>query len=351
MSSQILEKIILSVSELMEANIDLLTDLDRAIGDGDHGVNIKRGLDGVLNQLPILLEKPLPQALEIIGTTLVMSIGGASGPLYGSMFIAMGTCTSPSPIPLKSLSYIVDKGVEAVQNRGKSQAGQKTMLDVLVPVAKALQIAVDNSTSVLEAIATIKIAADQGLETTRNMTAQKGRAAFLGKRSIGHIDPGAQSSQIMTRAICEALEKHIYGKAEKPKNVSCVGIVIVSHSPDIAKGTAEMVHQVVADDVPIAYCGGNPGQGLGTDVAAIKQCIENVYNDAGVAVLVDLGGAETNSEMAIEMLPKEQQPNVLICNGPIVEGAVMAATESAGGGSLTEVCKTAEEFYLDIQSK
>lgn len=351
MSPLLLEKTILSVTEYIEANLELLTDLDRAIGDGDHGVNMKRGLDGVLTQLPDLLESSLPEALHKIGTTLVMSIGGASGPLYGSMFIAMGKQAIEQPIDMAQLSRTLERGVEAVRKRGKSEAGQKTMLDVLVPVANALREAVEKDTPVLEALAAMKIAADQGLIDTRNMIAQKGRAAFLGKRSVGHIDPGAQSSQLMVRAVCRALEKHIYGQKDKPRNGRCVGIVIVSHSPDIAKGTAEMVHQVVGDEVPMAYCGGNPDKGLGTDVAAIKQCIENVYSEAGVAILVDLGGAETNSEMAIEMLPKEYQANVVICNAPIVEGAVMAATEAAGGGSLQEVRATAEEFYLDLASQ
>lgn len=351
MSSQLLEKIILSVAEYIEANLDLLTDLDRAIGDGDHGVNMKRGLDGVLSQLPGLLQSPLAEALQAIGTSLVMSIGGASGPLYGSMFIGMGKNTPDEPIDMSHVSEILNQGVLAVQKRGKSEAGQKTMLDVLVPVSRAFKKAVSEGIPLLETMSAIKIEADQGLEKTRNMMALKGRAAFLGKRSIGHIDPGAQSSQILVRAVCKALEKHIYAQQEKPKTEQCVGIVVVSHSPDIARGTAEMVQQVVGDEVPLAYCGGNPGKGLGTDVAAIKQCIENVYSDMGVAVLVDLGGAETNSEMAIEMLPREYQEKVVICNGPLVEGAVMAATESAGGGNLKEVCATAEDFYLDLSSR
>ena len=123
-----------------------------------------------------------------------------------------------------------------------------------------------------------------------------------------------------------------------------VSIVIVSHSADVAKGTADMVRQMVGEEVRVAFCGGNADGGLGTDVAAILAAIESVYTPKGVAVLVDLGGAETNSEMAIEMLADEQGGNVQICNAPIVEGAVMAATEAAGGASLAVVCATAEEF-------
>lgn len=123
-----------------------------------------------------------------------------------------------------------------------------------------------------------------------------------------------------------------------------VSIAIISHSPEVAKGAADMVRQMVGDEVRVAYCGGNGDGGLGTDVAAILEAIQSVYTPKGVAVLVDLGGAETNSEMAIEMLPEEQAGNVRICNAPIVEGAVMAATEAAGGSALAVVCATAEDF-------
>lgn len=123
-----------------------------------------------------------------------------------------------------------------------------------------------------------------------------------------------------------------------------VSIVIVSHSADVAKGTADMVRQMVGEEVRVAFCGGNPDGGLGTDVAAIMAAIESVYSPKGVAILVDLGGAETNSEVAIEMLPEGRGANVQICNAPVVEGAVMAATEAASGASLEAVRKTAEDF-------
>jgi phosphoenolpyruvate---glycerone phosphotransferase subunit DhaM len=126
--------------------------------------------------------------------------------------------------------------------------------------------------------------------------------------------------------------------------MSNVGIVIVSHSSKVAEGAADMVRQMVGDSVPIAYAGGNPDGGLGTDVAAIRGAIDRAWSDAGVAVLVDLGGAETNSEMAIEMLPEARQSRVVVCNAPVVEGAVMAATESSGGSPLEAVKRTAEEL-------
>jgi len=121
-------------------------------------------------------------------------------------------------------------------------------------------------------------------------------------------------------------------------------LVIVSHSPDIARGTAEMVRQMVGDEVKVAHCGGNPEGGLGTDVQRILEAIEQAWSPRGVAILVDLGGAETNSEMAIEMLPEDRRGRVVLCNAPIVEGSIMAATEASGGASLAEVRATAEEL-------
>jgi dihydroxyacetone kinase phosphotransfer subunit len=124
-----------------------------------------------------------------------------------------------------------------------------------------------------------------------------------------------------------------------------VGIVIVSHSPLVAQGAADMVRQMVGDEVPLAWCGGDPGGGLGTSVEAIIAAVDRAWSEAGVAVLVDLGGAETNSEMAIEMLGIERASRVVVCNAPVVEGAVMAATEASGGASLAAVKATAEELY------
>ena len=123
-----------------------------------------------------------------------------------------------------------------------------------------------------------------------------------------------------------------------------VSIVIVSHSQDVAKGTADMVRQMVGNEVKVAFCGGNPAGGLGTDVSRIIDAIETVWTPKGVAVLVDLGGAETNSEMAVEMLSVERRDCVVVCNAPIVEGAVMAATEAAGGSPLEKVRAVAEEL-------
>jgi dihydroxyacetone kinase phosphotransfer subunit len=125
-----------------------------------------------------------------------------------------------------------------------------------------------------------------------------------------------------------------------------VGIVIVSHSADVARGAADMVRGMVGDEVPLRHTGGDPGGGLGTDVQAIRDAIDGAWSEAGVAIMVDLGAAEMNTEMAIELLPPERRRKVRICNAPVVEGAVLAATEASGGSSLEDVCMTAESALL-----
>jgi dihydroxyacetone kinase phosphotransfer subunit len=126
--------------------------------------------------------------------------------------------------------------------------------------------------------------------------------------------------------------------------MSNVGIVIVSHSAKVAEGAADMVRQMVGDEVPLAFAGGNSEGGLGTDVGAILAAIDDAWSEAGVAIIVDLGGAETNSEMAIEMLDEHRRGRVVVCNAPIVEGAVIAAAEASGGSTLDTVKRRAEEL-------
>ena len=130
-----------------------------------------------------------------------------------------------------------------------------------------------------------------------------------------------------------------------------VGIVIVSHSPKVAEGTADMVRQMVGEEVPLAWCGGNPEGGLGTSVEAIMQAIDRAWSDAGVAILVDLGGAETNSEMAVEMIGEPRSDRIVICNAPIVEGAVAAAISrpdkaQAAGPAIKRPVHSAREVVV-----
>jgi dihydroxyacetone kinase-like protein len=181
---------------------DELTGLDQAIGDGDHGLNMKRGFEAVLTDLDKIAGQPLPQALAAVGTTLVMTVGGASGPLYGTLFMSMGKA-----MPAKNGSEEFSEefiqafatSIEAVKARGKSQEGQKTMLDVLVPVQRALASGERNGN-------TLRKIASRAAAATIPMQAKRGRASFLGERSVGHMDPGARSSEIIICAVLDAAE-------------------------------------------------------------------------------------------------------------------------------------------------
>ena len=197
------KRLISAAAETILAHAEELTELDRPIGDGDHGLNMRRGFEAVLGDADGLAGKPLGELLKGAGTHLVMTIGGASGPLYGSLLIAMGKAAAEPPGDLRGAARIFAEGVDAVRKRGKSDLGEKTMLDVLVPVSRRLSTVENASASDLAA--ELCAAADRGLESTRQMRATKGRASFLGERSIGHLDPGARSSQLLIRAVCTAL--------------------------------------------------------------------------------------------------------------------------------------------------
>jgi len=186
------------VSQVVIAHAEELTALDQAIGDGDHGLNMKRGFEAVLGDADALAAKPLPEALKGIGMQLVMKVGGASGPLYGTLFMTLGK-ELPSAPGLADAEAAFGAAISAVMARGKSKAGQKTMLDVLVPVHQRLAAGGEHLLSALPE------AADAAAEATIPMKAEKGRASFLGERSIGHMDPGARSSALMVRAVCQAI--------------------------------------------------------------------------------------------------------------------------------------------------
>lgn len=191
------------------AHAEELTSLDQAIGDGDHGINMKRGFDAVAETRDALAGLALPEALQKAGMTLVMKVGGASGPLYGSLLMAMGKAKGMPPATIEDVATMLEAGIEAVKKRGKSEAGEKTMLDVLVPVGDCLARfrKVDGLDARL--LGELRTIADAGLEATRELQATKGRASFLGERSVGHLDPGARSSQLLVHAVCEVLEQDV----------------------------------------------------------------------------------------------------------------------------------------------
>jgi len=180
------------------AHAEELTALDQAVGDGDHGLNMARGFKALAEAAPEIAALPFGVALQKAGMTLVMKVGGASGPLYGSALMAMGKAATNAPRDAASAAALLAAGIAAIKARGKSDVGAKTMLDALAPVEAALAAG--------GGAAEARAAAAAGLEATRAMRATKGRAAFLGERSIGHLDPGARSSALLVDVVCDVAE-------------------------------------------------------------------------------------------------------------------------------------------------
>ncbi len=190
-------RLIDAVARAVIEHADELTALDQAIGDGDHGLNMRRGMQAVLAELPNWSGKPPGEVLRAAGMQLVMKVGGASGPLYGTLAMEFGKHLPPEPARA-DFAPALAAAILAVRARGKSEEGQKTMLDVLGPVERALEAGED--------AAAVKGTALAAAEATRPLLATRGRASFLGERSIGHVDPGARSSALIVAALCDALE-------------------------------------------------------------------------------------------------------------------------------------------------
>jgi dihydroxyacetone kinase-like protein len=187
-----------------------LTQLDQAIGDGDHGLNMRRGFQALREQKAELALLPLGQMLQKAGMTLVMKVGGASGPLYGSLFMAMGKAApeaAAGPVDGKALAAMLAAGIAAVKARGKAEVGEKTMLDVLVPVHDALQAALAAGQGRDALLVALAAKAAAAAEATKPLQATKGRASFLGERSVGHVDPGARSSALLVATLCDQLAR------------------------------------------------------------------------------------------------------------------------------------------------
>jgi phosphoenolpyruvate---glycerone phosphotransferase subunit DhaL len=191
------EKLVQALAGSMIEHADELTNLDQAIGDGDHGLNMKRGFEAVLAGLPGLADKSLPEMLKAIGMTLVMKVGGASGPLVGTFFMELGKALPEQPARA-DLVAATEKAINAVKARGRSEAGQKTLLDVLVPVQAVLAEGGDAKAVAAEAA--------RAADRTTPMLAIRGRASFLGERSVGHMDPGSRSAALLIAAVVTTLE-------------------------------------------------------------------------------------------------------------------------------------------------
>ncbi|HEY8354801.1 MAG TPA: dihydroxyacetone kinase subunit DhaL [Methylophilaceae bacterium] len=202
-----------TILQAVDAVCDAITEheaeiesLDRALGDGDHYINVRRGVTTIAGMREELAPLAADVALQRIGMKLLSTIGGASGPLFASFFLAMAKrLKETETADIAALAAAFADGVDAVKQRGKSDVGEKTMLDVLIPVAQTFRQQAEAGAAMPQLLEAIKTSAEQGMLSTRDMLATKGRAAFLGERAIGHVDAGAKSAQVMIAAVCDFL--------------------------------------------------------------------------------------------------------------------------------------------------
>jgi dihydroxyacetone kinase-like protein len=192
------------MAEVLGENREYLTELDAAIGDADHGINMDRGFQMVLKKLPGVEDKDAGTILKTAGMALVSSVGGAGGPLYGTAFMQAGTAVAGKhELQAADLLAILDAALKGVVMRGKANLGDKTMVDAISPAVAAMREAVNNGADAADALAKAAAAAEKGMHDTIPLLAKKGRASYLGERSIGHQDPGATSSYLLIRTMAE----------------------------------------------------------------------------------------------------------------------------------------------------
>jgi phosphoenolpyruvate---glycerone phosphotransferase subunit DhaL len=193
----------------VEANKEYLTQLDAAVGDGDHGINMQRGMSAVVAKVDTQAgEQDVGALLKTVGMTLVSTVGGAGGPLYGTLFLQMGTATAgKSELSPDDWAAALEAGIAGVQARGKAEPGDKTMIDALLPGRDALTTALGGGATFADALRQSAAAAEQGMRDTIPLVARKGRASYLGERSAGHQDPGATSSHLLLEAAAETWAK------------------------------------------------------------------------------------------------------------------------------------------------
>jgi phosphoenolpyruvate---glycerone phosphotransferase subunit DhaL len=185
-------------------NRDYLTRLDSAIGDADHGININRGMQAALGKIDGLGGEDVGALLKTVGMTLVSTIGGAGGPLYGTLFLQMGTTAAgKTELTAEDWKAALESGVQGVQMRGKAELGDKTMVDALLPGKDALAAALEEDAALGDALRRSAAAAEEGMRATVPLVAKKGRASYLGGRSAGHQDPGATSSYLLLKTAAE----------------------------------------------------------------------------------------------------------------------------------------------------
>lgn len=205
-SKEKLIKFIDIFNDKVQEHAQELTDLDQAIGDGDHGINMARGMNAVIEKMPTLADKPMDFILKNVGMVLVSTVGGASGPLYGTAFMKAGAAIAgKDELSSDDVLLMFKAAIDGIQLRGKAEEKEKTMLDALMPATRALEDAIKSGADLSEALQLAEDAANEGVEFTKTIIATKGRATYVGERSIGHQDPGATSTYYLIQSAKEAI--------------------------------------------------------------------------------------------------------------------------------------------------
>ncbi len=206
-TSKLLLKSLNNMQKTIAENKEYLTELDAKIGDADHGINMNKGFKAVKEKLEAAAEDSCDKILKNVAMTLISTVGGASGPLYGTAFLKAAGVVQGDSISNKNLVEAFSAAIGGVKLRGKAEAGEKTMLDALIPAYEAFKEALDNGDSLEGALEKSVEAAAEGVEYTKTIIASKGRASYLGERSLGHQDPGATSSYLLLKALYETVRE------------------------------------------------------------------------------------------------------------------------------------------------
>lgn len=282
------------------------TDLDAAIGDADHGANLDRGFTAAA--AAIAKDEPAcPGALlTTVGSVLTNTVGGASGPLFGTVLRRMGKKLGEAEtVTAEALGEALAAALASVQRLGDAVPGDKTLVDALAPAVAAYATALESGARTEDALRAAAVAAREGAEATAALQARRGRASYLGERSIGHPDPGATSTAIILTALYEATDRDVCSTSAPQGSARAeeasldrtapdrVGIVLVSHSREVAAATAELAKALTGmdDPAPIAAAGGTEDGRIGTSAELVRQALKEVDGGKGVAVVCDMGSA------------------------------------------------------------
>ena len=316
----------------VSTNKELLTNLDSAIGDADHGANMDRGMAAVVASLDAAPPAGASALFKQVGMTLVSTVGGASGPLYGTLFLRMSTAAGSSePLDGETFAKALRAGLEGVVSRGRAEAGDKTIFDALAPAVEALDGALASGASLADALRAAGVAAEAGRDATIPMVARKGRASYLGERSVGHQDPGATSAALLVLR-----PPRRSAARSRPVDHGRYRRGVSQPRARRSRGRPRRGDAARARAPDRGGCGAGRHD-IGTDAVQILQAITAADSGDGVIVLMDLGSAVLSAELALDLLDDEARRRVVLSPAPLVEGLIVAAVATAAGATLEEV--------------